>query len=54
MPTVTESLHKAKELRRSARRIQLANPEAARVIRKAAKQMEMKAARRLGKSPKRK
>lgn len=54
MPTVEESLVKARGLRRSARRIQLANPEAARIIRRSAKNIEVKAARRLGKQPKKK
>ena len=53
MPTIIERLQRGRELRRSARRIQIANPEAARIIRRAAKKLENRAARALGKQPKR-
>lgn len=51
--TVTERLQRARDIRRSARRIQIANPPAARVLRGAARKIEMAAARTLGKRPKR-
>lgn len=54
MSTVIERLESARKLRRTARRIQLANPSAARIIRSAAKKKELSAAKSLGKQPKKK
>lgn len=51
--TVTERLSRAREIRRSARRIQIANAPAARILRSAARKIEMKAAQTLNKKPKR-
>ncbi len=53
MPTVLERLNRARGIRRMARRINLANPGAAMILRRASKRIEIAAARTLGKRPKR-
>ena len=51
--TIEERLGRARSLRKTARRIQLANPAAARIIRAGAKKIELRAARSLGRAFKR-
>ncbi|KKL82523.1 hypothetical protein LCGC14_1983900 [marine sediment metagenome] len=51
--TIEERMQRARSLRKVARRIQLANPSAARIIRAGAKKIELRAARALGKGVKR-
>lgn len=48
--TIEERLGRARSLRKTARRIQLANPSAARIIRAGARKIELRAARSLGRA----